>query len=301
MSSANSRTHNNDSSSRNSLSTYANNNNRRKSIASAINMTSSLLDFRNQISNEVPQNRRQEIHEYMSLFGYKPDRTIVQVHITGFFRKKTYSQRQIEQHRAAVKRYGGTTFVVIGRTHDPSIMDVVTKPKQKSPYDTSPGYIGYLWKNKESQRRAPHEVMPLDFTPVHLPYPADWKNRFATKGFMIALHVPSSLAKSKNRLTRALYRIGKTRVDVKKEWKFLNELKNSYLQEEQQNIANRTGPRNVGIDATNNDDRIKGRRKMVRSEEQQISDPVHILKMRLAKGEITKNEYNELHNAISSS
>jgi hypothetical protein len=65
-------------------------------------MTSSLLDFRNQISNEVPQNRRQEIHEYMSLFGYRPDRTIVQVHITGVFRKKTYSQRQIEQHRAAV-------------------------------------------------------------------------------------------------------------------------------------------------------------------------------------------------------
>ena len=226
MSSAHSRTHNKDSSSRNSLSTYANNNNnRRKSIASAVNMTSSLLDFRNQISNEVPQNRRQDIHEYMSLFGYKPDRTIVQVHITGFFRKKTFSQRQIEQHRAAVKRYGGTTFVVIGRTHDPSIMDIVIKPKQKSPYDTSPGYIGYLWKNKELQRRAPHEVMPLDFTPVHLPYPADWKNRFATKGFMIALHVPSSLAKSKNRLTRAMYRIGKTRVDVKKEWKFLNEPK----------------------------------------------------------------------------
>jgi hypothetical protein len=83
---------------------------------------------------------------------------------------------------------------------------------------------------------------------------AEWKNRFATKGFMIALHVPSSLAKSKNRLTRALYRIGKTRVDVKKEWKFLNELKNTYVQEEQQNIANRTGPRNVGIDATNNDE-----------------------------------------------
>jgi hypothetical protein len=38
---------------------------------------------------------------------------------------------------------------------------------------------------------------------------------------MIALHIPSSFARSKNRLTRALYRIGRTRVDVKKEWNFL--------------------------------------------------------------------------------
>lgn len=303
MSSANSRTHNNDKGSRVSLSAYSNNNkNKIKSVASAINTTTSLLDFKDQISNEVPQNRRQEIHEYMSLFGYKPDRTIVQVHITGFFRKKKYSQKQIEQQRAAVKRYGGTTFVVIGRTHDPSIMDIVTKPKQKSPYDISPGYIGYLWKNKESQRRAPHEVMPLDFTPVHLPYPADWKNRFATKGFMIALHVPYSLAKGKNRLTRALYRIGKTRVDIKKEWNFLNELKNlNYSQVEQQHVVSNTGTQNVGVHALSSDDRIKGRRrKNLRSEEGEINDPISILKMRLAKGEITNNEYKELYDAISS-
>jgi hypothetical protein len=266
-------------------------------------MTTSLLDFRDQVSNEVPQNRRQEIYEYMSLFGYKPNRTIIQVHITGFFRKKTYSQRQIEQHRAAIKRYGGTTFVVIGRTHDPSIMDIVTKPKHKSPYDSSPGYIGYLWKNKESQGRAPHEVMPLDFTPVHLPYPADWKNRFATKGFMIALHVPSSLAKSKNRLTRALYRIGKTRVDVKKEWKFLNELKNvNYSQIDQQHIANNSGRQSVGVHVRGTNDRIEGiiiSKNQIEKEEK-TNDPLHILKIRLAKGQITKNEYNELYNAISS-
>jgi hypothetical protein len=282
MSSANSRTHNNDKGSRISLSTYTNNN-RRKSVASA----TSFLDLKDQISSEVPQNRRQEIYEYMSLFGYKPDRTIVQVHITGFFRKKTYSQRQIEQHRVAVKRYGGTTFVVIGRTHDPSIMDIVTKPKQKSPYDASPGYIGYLWKNKESQRRAPHEVIPLDFTPIHLPYPVDWKNRFATKGFMIALHVPSSFAKSKNTLTRALYRIGKTRVDVKKEWKILNELKNlNYSQVKQQHVVSNTETQSVGVHALSTDDRIKERKgKNLRSEDMEITDPLHVLKRRLAKRE----------------
>jgi hypothetical protein len=73
----------------------------------------------------------------LSLFGYKTDSTIIQVHITGFFRKKNYSQREIEQHKAAVKRYGDTTFVVIGRTHDPSIMDILIKPKRKSPYDST--------------------------------------------------------------------------------------------------------------------------------------------------------------------
>jgi hypothetical protein len=140
-------------------------------------MTASQIGTANKIVNEVPENRRQEIYEFMSLFGYKPDRTIIQVHITGFFKKTTYSQSQIEQHKAAIKRYGGTTFVVIGRTHDPSIMDILTRPKQNSPYDRSPGYVGYLWKNKDREG----EVMPLDFIPVHLPYPEGWKNRFATR------------------------------------------------------------------------------------------------------------------------
>jgi hypothetical protein len=291
-------------SSRVSLSVYNNHDDnskiKRKSVVSARSMTTSLLDFKDQIANEVPQNRRQEIYEYMNLFAYKPDSTIIQVHITGFFRKKTYSQREIEQHKAAVKRYGATTFVIIGRTHDPSIMDILIKPKKKSPYDTSPGYVGYLWKNKDPQKRAPHDVMPLDFTPVHLPYPVDWKNRFTTKGFMIALHVPSSFAKSKNRLTRALYRIGKTRVDVKKEWKFLGELKNlNYIQEERYIEDNKDIHRNHKVSATSTSNR-RTRRRNVKSEQVEISDPLDILKLRLAKGEINKNEYNELYNAISS-
>jgi uncharacterized membrane protein len=31
----------------------------------------------------------------------------------------------------------------------------------------------------------------------------------------------------------------------------------------------------------------------------EVGDPLSILKLRLAKGEITKNEYNELYNAIA--
>ena len=127
------------------------------------------------ISNQVSDNRRNEIHEYLKLFGYKPDKTIIQVHITGFFRKKGQqpSQKEKERHIAAVKRYGGTSFVIVGRTHDPSIIENVVKPKKKNPLDTSPGYVGYLWKNKDAQKRAPHDVLPLDFTPIHLTYPTD--------------------------------------------------------------------------------------------------------------------------------
>ena len=45
------------------------------------------------ISSQVFDKRRTEIYEYIKLFGYKPDKTIIQVHITGFFRKKG----QVEQ------------------------------------------------------------------------------------------------------------------------------------------------------------------------------------------------------------
>ncbi|MFL6453434.1 MAG: hypothetical protein ACJ71L_05475 [Nitrososphaeraceae archaeon] len=301
MSSGNSRSQSSDNndSSRLSLSVYNNDNKmKRKAVASARSMTTSLLDLKDLISKEVPQNRRQEIYEYMSLFGYKPDKTIIQVHITGFFRKKNYSQREIEQHKAAVKRYGGTTFVVIGRTHDPSIMDILIKPKRKSPYDSSPGYLGYVWKNKDPQKRAPHNVMPLDFTPVHLPYPVDWKNRFATKGFMIALHVPSSFARSKNRLTRALYRIGKTRVDVKKEWNFLDELENLNYMQEGLYIENNKDIQNDTVQARSISNTTT-RSRNVKNQHIEVGDPLSILKLRLAKGEITKNEYNELYNAIA--
>ena len=87
-------------------------------------------------------------------------------------------------------------------------------------------YLRNYDDNDDTQKRAPPEIIPLDFTPIHLPYPTDWKNMFATKGFMLAMHVPSFLAKDKSKLTRSLYSIGTSNVDVKQEWKFLNDLKN---------------------------------------------------------------------------
>src|SRR5215216_7493495 len=249
------------------------------------------------ISSQVFYNRRNEIHEYLKLFGYKSDKTIIQVHITGFFRKKGQqpSQKEKERHAAAVKRYGGTSFVIVGRTHDPSIIENVSKPKKKNPLDTSPGYVGYLWKNKDPQKRAPHDVLSLDFTPIHLPYPTDWKNIFATKGFMLALHVPASFAKDKNRLTRALYRLGKSGiVDVKNEWTFLNDISQFGFNNMQQQTVSitKTDKSNSNM---NYDDNNEGK-KVVDNEK----DPVRIIKRRLAKGEISKGEYEELRKAIES-
>ena len=234
----------------------------------------------------------------MKLFGYKPERSIVQVHLTGFFRKKKYTPREIEQHKTATKRYGGTTFVVIGRTHDPSIMEMVVKPKKKNPYDNSPGYIGYLWKNKDPLKKAPHEIIPLDFTPIHLPYPIDWKNMFATKGFMLAMHVPSFLAKDKSKLTRSLYRLGKSNVDVKQEWKFLNDLKIllPFRQLERSTDTAGSAKTEKQKQAPTQVSTISN--KAIHDNERQ--DPLRVLKLRLAKGEIDKKEYQELYNAISS-
>jgi hypothetical protein len=232
-------------------------NKRKKGVHGA----STTVDAAPVVADQVPSNRREEILEYLKLFGYKPDRTILQVHIAGFFNKRQANARERVQREATVRRYGGTTFVVVGRTHDPSIMDLLIKPKKKRE-ETSPGYLGYLWKSKDPQKRAPHEVIPLDFAPIHIPYPAEWKNMFATKGFIVALHVPASFGKQKNKLSRALYRAGK-KTDVRKRWDFIKEIRSSGYGQ------------------------------------QAAEDPLSILKIRLAKGEISPQEYEKLHQTLT--
>ena len=218
-----------------------------------------------------PSQRRIEFQKYLELFGYKPESTIIQVHIAGFFNKRQPNPREAERRRESAKRYGGTTFMVVGRTHDPSIMDNLIQPKRQDPYQRSPGYVGYLWKNKDRQNRSPHEVLPLDFTPTHISYPSEWKRLFATKGFMIALHVPTSFAKEKNEIMRVLYRIGKKpdTVDVQKEWSFLREIESSLeIPRESQNKS-QTEP-----------------------------DLAELLNSRLTRGEISKEEFNQLRKIL---
>jgi putative oligomerization/nucleic acid binding protein len=237
-------------------------NRRKKRGQTASSSSSTFAEAEHIVADQVTYNRRAEILEYLKLFGYKPDKTILQVHIVGFFNRRRVKARSVEQREAASRRYGGTTFVVVGRTHDPSIMDLVIKPKNKNREETSPGYVGYLWKSKDPQKKAPHEVIPLDFTPIHVPYPTDWKNIFATKGFMVALHVPASFAKHKNKLSRALYRAGKN-ADVKKPWDFIEEIRSSS------------------------------------NEQQATEDPLSILRIRLAKGEISPQEYEKLRQTLT--
>lgn len=40
------------------------------------------------VSIQVPPNRRSEIEQFLKLFGYNSEKTILQVHLIGFFRKK---------------------------------------------------------------------------------------------------------------------------------------------------------------------------------------------------------------------
>ena len=199
---------------------------KKRNIQRTLQSSTSDILKQQMVSMQVPPNRRQEILEYLKLFGYKSEKTILQVHIIGFFNKRRLNQRELKQKAKAVNRYGGTSFIVIGRTYDPSIIEKTIKPKNKDPLESSPGYIGYLWKGKDSLNRAPDELIPLDFTPIHLPYPDDWKKMFGTKGFLIAMHVPTSFVKDKNKITRALYHIAKTGINIKKEWNFLDDIKN---------------------------------------------------------------------------
>ena len=165
------------------------------------------------VSRQVPQSRREEILRYLELFGYKPERSILQVHIAGYIGTSS-KPREVQARERAAARYGGRTFTILGRTHDPSIMDRVIKPRKQ---DANPGYVGYLFKSKDQGERSPDELLPLDFVPTGLVYPGEWRDLFATKGFLVAMHVPSSFAAKKNELSRRVRRAAKNR-SAKKSW-----------------------------------------------------------------------------------
>lgn len=180
-----------------------------------------LTIIKDTVQKQIPESRREEIRKFLELFGYKPEHTILQVHVAGYFGKGVRPPREIAARERAAVRYGGRTFVVVGRTHDPEILTKLTPPKKKQV--SSPGYMGYLFKRKDKEGKAPDEILPLDFTPTSLNYPREWKDMYGTRGYLITMHVPSDFARKKNELNRQLRRI-KSDVDVKKEWKFLDEL-----------------------------------------------------------------------------
>jgi hypothetical protein len=173
------------------------------------------------VREQVPSQRREEIRRYLMLFGYKPERTILQVHDAGTFGRRSPSPREAIKRAETVTRYKGRTFTVLGRTHDPSIREDLLRPLKSR--DPNPGYLGYFFMGKDPRLRPPDELIPLDVVPASLNYPQDWKDLFQTKGFLIAMHVPSSFAAAKNDIHNRLRRI-RGDIDPKKKWGFLDEL-----------------------------------------------------------------------------
>ena len=174
------------------------------------------------IQSQVPEGRREEIRNYLRLFGYKPDASILQVHIAGSFGGTRQRPSELASRDRAAKRYQGRSFVVLGRTHDPSFLEKLVPPTRRK-QEHSRGYLGYLWKDKDEDEKPPDQLIPLDFVPSSLPYPKEWKDLFNSPGYLITMHVPSDFAKYKNNLNNRLRRI-RGDVDVKKPWRFLDEL-----------------------------------------------------------------------------
>ena len=182
----------------------------------------SMLATEKTVAQEVPANRTEEIRRYLELFGYKPHRSILQAHVAGSFGQRSQSPKELDRRAKAQTKYGGRTFTVLGRTHDPSFVQRLIPPRPKRD-SQNPGYLGYLFMEKDRDRKPPHELLPLDFTPASLQYPGEWKNRFGTKGVLVAMHVPADYAAKKNEIHRRLRRISGA-VDPRKRWEFLDEL-----------------------------------------------------------------------------
>ena len=176
------------------------------------------------IESEVPRNRHEEVRRYLELFGYNPDRSILQVHVAGSFGGRA-TPKEIASRERAATRYQGRTFLVLGRTHDPAILQRLIPPRRRRRPDegANEGYLGYLRKEANEGQKGPDEFIPLDFVPASLRYPRDWKELFGTLGYLITMHVPSKFARYKNELNNRLRRI-RGDIDVKREWKFLDEL-----------------------------------------------------------------------------
>ena len=148
--------------------------------------TNALITRQMAVKEHVPDNRQAEIREYLELFGYKPDHSILQVHIAGYFGRGVRKPSEIAARERAAAKYGGRTFTIVGRTHDPALLSKLILPKKKQE-ELSPGYAGYLFKAKERDRKSPDETLPLDFVPVGLAYPRDWKQTLIK---LKGIHIP---------------------------------------------------------------------------------------------------------------
>jgi hypothetical protein len=169
------------------------------------------------VSSEVPRNRQTEIQRYLALFGYKPRQTILEVYLAGSLRWKPRSPAP----RPVLALSDVPGVVVVGKSYDPVLGFRLVRPETRA-NSTEPWFLGYL-SPKDGERRPPHELLPVDFTPPELAYPLDWRKMFGTRGFLVALSAPSGVRASLASLSMKLRRIGPS-IDVKERWGFLDEL-----------------------------------------------------------------------------
>src|SRR5690242_6920432 len=79
------------------------------------------------VAEQVPTNRRDEIRRYLELFGYKPERSILQVHAAGSFGGG--KPKPIIPSASGGRKPPRRTFTVLGRTHDPSLAAHLIPPR----------------------------------------------------------------------------------------------------------------------------------------------------------------------------
>jgi hypothetical protein len=75
----------------------------KRNMQRALQSSTSDTSKQQMVSMQIPLKRRQEILEYLKLFGYKPEKTILQVHIIGFFSKRRLNQRELEKKQKQLK------------------------------------------------------------------------------------------------------------------------------------------------------------------------------------------------------
>jgi len=143
----------------------------------------------------VPFNRRNEFEDYLGLFGYNKERSILIIYNVHF-------------------KPSDKTFVIVGITYDPTIKKIMT------PFDENPtGYMGLITKNQD---KYPHQLLPLDFTPVFLSYPKGWKGNFKSSGFFVGLQIPSRFLQKKEELEKKIKELRD--IDVSEPWLWLQEV-----------------------------------------------------------------------------
>ena len=172
-------------------------------------MSSSLV-AEDVVRTSVAPDRRDEIRRYLSLFGYNPEDSVLEVYLA---------------HAAAESGKDGeassSNFVILGRTYDPVLGFDLIHPQKARP-GVSRGYLGCLSTHLDENEKPPHEVLPLDFTPRELAYPEEWRSLYPPVELLVGMQIPEE-ASSTAEDVRAGLQARAEDLDVREGWDFLQD------------------------------------------------------------------------------